>query len=150
MGENPGEKYSHISPEKLEKITKDCDAMNQWLADMQAQQAKLAKHEKPVLICADMEKKNQELAKTADEILREPKPKPPEAPKEEKKADVEGTAPADDAAKGDAPKEDAPKGDAPKDGGVLDVDCSIHLVFDGIVALFFASQYGGHLTRYDI
>merc|ERR1712217_109960 len=89
--ENPCEKYSHISPEKLGMITKDCDALNEWLADMEAQQAKLAKHEKPVLICADMERKNQELAKTADEILREPKPKPPEPPKEEKKTDAEGT-----------------------------------------------------------
>merc|ERR1712190_96190 len=112
--ENPGEEYSHNSPEKLEKITKDCDAMNQWLADMQAQQAKLAKHEKPVLICADMEKKNQELAKTADEILREPKPKPPEPPKEEKKEET----PKDGAAEG----AEAPKADAPQDGGANDVD----------------------------
>lgn len=37
----------------------------------------MPKSERPVLICADMEKKNQELAKMADDILKEPKPAPP-------------------------------------------------------------------------
>merc|ERR1712157_533261 len=94
--ENPGEKYEHISPDKLAKIVSECDAASQWLTDLQAKQALLQKSDKPVLICADMEKKNQEIAKFADEILREPKPKPPEPPKEEKKEE----APKDGAAEG--------------------------------------------------
>ncbi|CAE7379908.1 Hspa4 [Symbiodinium natans] len=69
--------YSHISPDKLGQIVKECDSLTSWLESMQAQQAAMPKHEKPVLlpdrdqmICSDLEKKNQELAKFADEILR--------------------------------------------------------------------------------
>merc|ERR1712146_812735 len=64
-----GDKYGHIAGEKI------------------AAQSNLPKDVKPVLICADMEKKNAELAKMADEILKEPKPAPP---KEEKKGGSEG------------------------------------------------------------
>jgi len=80
---NPGDRYDHISPDKLATIVNECDALTAWLTDMQAKQASVPKHEKPVLICSDMEKKNQDLAKLADDILREPKPKPPEPKKEE-------------------------------------------------------------------
>mmetsp|Transcript_136984 Transcript_136984/g.241529 ORF Transcript_136984/g.241529 Transcript_136984/m.241529 type:complete len:848 (-) Transcript_136984:98-2641(-) len=87
--DNPGDRYGHIAAEKLGKIGAACTELEKWLNDLQAQQAKMPKTEKPVLICADMEKKNQELAKMADEILQEPKPAPPkEEPKaEEKKED---------------------------------------------------------------
>jgi len=113
--ENPGEKYGHISPDKLGQITKECTSISKWLEDLQAQQSTLAKHEKPVLLCADMEKKNQELAKFADEILKEPKPKPPPEEKKEEAAKEEKQATEE------APKEEAPK-ETPKEGGVLDVD----------------------------
>merc|ERR1719265_2407797 len=88
--ESPGDKYGHIAPEKLAKITAACADLEKWLTDIKAKQDAVPKHEKPVLICADMEKKNQELAKMADEILKEPKPAPPkEEPKpEEKKEDA--------------------------------------------------------------
>jgi len=113
----PGDKYGHIAADKLGKVIKECDTVSQWLADMQAKQALLTKPEKPVLICADMEKKNQEIAKFADDILKEPKPKPVEPPKEEK-----AEAPKEPAADGEAPKDEASKGEPPKEGGVLDVD----------------------------
>merc|ERR1712066_542312 len=83
--QNPGEKYGHIAPEKLQSIVTSCNQLDDWLKDMQSKQKTLPKHEKPVLICADMEKKNQELAKQADDILKEPKPAPP---KEEKKEEA--------------------------------------------------------------
>jgi heat shock protein 4 len=79
--ENPGENYSHIAPEKLAKIQLSCDELQKWLEDLQAKQALLAKTDKPVILCAEMERKNAELSKSADEILKEPKPAPP---KEEK------------------------------------------------------------------
>jgi len=84
--QNPGEKYGHIAEEKLGKIITNCDDAKKWLDDLVAKQAALPKTEKPVLLCAEMEKKNQELAKQADEILKEPKPAPP---KEEKKEEEE-------------------------------------------------------------
>merc|ERR1711953_1607629 len=95
--ENPGEKYGHIAPEKLAKVTQSCNELQKWLDEMQAKQATLAKSDKPVLLCAEMEKKNQELAKTADEILKEPKPAPPkDEKKEEKEPKKDGEAgPAD-------------------------------------------------------
>merc|ERR1712217_924552 len=107
--ENPGEKYDHISPDKLAKIVSECDSVSQWLTDLQAKQALLQKSDKPVLICADMEKKNQEIAKFADEILKDPKPKPAEPPKEEEPKEEE------------APKEEAAM-EPPQEGGCLDVD----------------------------
>jgi len=112
--EVPGDKYGHIAPEKLAKIVAECNAVSKWLADLQAKQATVPKHERPVLICADMEKKNQELAKFADEILKEPKPKPAEPPKEEKSADPAKTE--------EAPKEEAPPTNASPEGNTVDVD----------------------------
>lgn len=91
--ETPGEKYGHISPDKLGKIVSACTELEKWLDDMKAKQDKLSKHEKPVLICADMERKNQELAKMADEILREPKPAPPKPEKKEEPAKEEEEEP---------------------------------------------------------
>merc|ERR1712080_2561 len=87
--ESPGDKYGHIAPEKLAKISAACNDLEKWLADMGAKQETILKHEKPVLICADMEKKNQELAKMADEILKEPKPAPPKVEKKEEKKEPE-------------------------------------------------------------
>merc|ERR1712048_1471437 len=89
--DNPGEKFGHIAPEKLAKITKACEELRAWLKDLEAKQASVPKTDRPVLLCADMEKKNQELSKMADEILKEPKPQP--SPKEEKK-DCEAKADA--------------------------------------------------------
>lgn len=96
--ENPGEKYGHIAPEKLGEIISSCTELERWLADMRAKQDKQSKHDRPVLICADMEKKNHELAKKADDILKEPKPAPPkeekkdETPKEETKPNAGAAA----------------------------------------------------------
>jgi heat shock protein 4 len=99
--ENPGEKYGHIAADKLAKISEHCAQLEKWLTDMKTKQASTAKCERPVLICADMEKKNQELAKMADDILKEPKP----APKEEKKPDP--VEPANEKAEAPESKESA-------------------------------------------
>jgi heat shock protein 4 len=109
--ENPGEKYGHIAPEKLGKIATACGELEKWLGDMKAKQAKMEKYERPVLICAEMEKKNQELAKMADDILKEPKPAPP---KEEKKEE-----PKDEAKKEEESKAAPEPADGPQN---MDVD----------------------------
>mmetsp|Transcript_73751 Transcript_73751/g.240188 ORF Transcript_73751/g.240188 Transcript_73751/m.240188 type:complete len:831 (-) Transcript_73751:101-2593(-) len=107
---NPADKYDHIAPEKLTSIVNACNELETWLKETAAKQETVPKHEKPVLICADMEKKNQELAKMADDILKEAKPAPP---KEEKKEE----------APKEAPKEEEKAEEEPeKDGDVLDVD----------------------------
>merc|ERR1711972_762235 len=48
------DKYGHIAPEKLAKITTACTELQKWLDDMKSKQSGLKKYEKPVLICADM------------------------------------------------------------------------------------------------
>eukprot|EP00931_Biecheleriopsis_adriatica_P106952 TRINITY_DN812_c1_g1_i6.p1 TRINITY_DN812_c1_g1~~TRINITY_DN812_c1_g1_i6.p1 ORF type:complete len:853 (-),score=311.16 TRINITY_DN812_c1_g1_i6:91-2649(-) len=114
---NPGDQYGHIAADKLASIVKECDDLSAWLTDMQGKQEALPKHEKPVFTCTDMEKKNQELAKMADAILKEPKPKPaapPAPPAEEKKE--EEAEPKKEEGEADAPKEEKQEGD------VADVD----------------------------
>merc|ERR1711933_119103 len=104
--ESPGDKYGHISPDKIGKIAAKCSELEAWLGDMMANQDKMPKTERPVLICADMEKKNQELAKFADDILKEPKPAPPKEEKKEEKtteAPKEGAAPTGETA-GEGPQ----------------------------------------------
>jgi len=99
--ENPGDKYGHIAAEKLGEIITLCTDAERWLSDLKAKQAKVPKFERPVLICAEMEKKNQELAKRADEILKEPKPAPPKEeekkPEAAKEPEANGQADADKA-----------------------------------------------------
>jgi len=109
--QDPGDKYGHISPDKLSKISTACSELETWLQDAKAKQEKMPKHEKPVLLCADMEKKNQELAKMADDILKEPKPAPPAPEKKEEEAKAEAPA-----------KEEAAPEEAPKNSPGMDVD----------------------------
>merc|ERR1719424_664961 len=109
--EEPGDKYGHIAAEKLSKIVTACSELESWLGDMKEKQDKVAKTEKPVLLCADMEKKNQELAKAADAILKEPKPAPP---KEEKKEEAK-EEPKEEA-KVDAPPAAGTAADVPAEG----------------------------------
>eukprot|EP00747_Dinoflagellata_sp_TGD_P110145 gnl/TRDRNA2_/TRDRNA2_170883_c0_seq12.p1 gnl/TRDRNA2_/TRDRNA2_170883_c0~~gnl/TRDRNA2_/TRDRNA2_170883_c0_seq12.p1 ORF type:complete len:813 (-),score=241.52 gnl/TRDRNA2_/TRDRNA2_170883_c0_seq12:121-2559(-) len=110
--ENPGDRYGHIAPEKLSKISAACGDLEKWLNEMKGKQDGMAKHERPVLICAEMEKKNQELANMADAILKEPKPAPP---KEEKKEEAKEEEKPKDGA--EPPPEAAPE--APQN---MDVD----------------------------
>jgi len=115
---NPGDKFGHIAPEKLAKIASGCEELEKWLVETRAKQEAAPKHESPVLLCADMEKRSQELATMADEILKEPKPAPPkeeEPAQEEKKPDEEPkTADAEEAK--EAEKE------APQAENDMDVD----------------------------
>lgn len=117
--EKPSDKFDHIAPEKLASIATACGELEKWLLESKEKQAGLAKHEKPVLLCADMERKSQELARMADEILKEPKPKEEkkeEPPKEDAKEQEETTD--KDAASPEVIGEDVPQND--KDD--MDVD----------------------------
>lgn len=93
--ENPGERYGHIAVEKRVKITERCSELEKWLTGKKGEQDKLQKYEKPVLLCADMEKRSQDLSKFANDILKEPKPPPPKPPPREQKkpAKTEKTPP---------------------------------------------------------
>jgi hypothetical protein len=103
--ENPGDKYGHIAADKRAKISAACNELEKWLAEKKAAQEKIPKGEKPVLLCAEMEKKNQELSKMANDILKEPKPPPPKPPPREEKKEE----------KKEAPKEENKEPTSPKD-----------------------------------
>mmetsp|Transcript_41316 Transcript_41316/g.75448 ORF Transcript_41316/g.75448 Transcript_41316/m.75448 type:complete len:856 (-) Transcript_41316:158-2725(-) len=119
--ENPGDKYGHIAADRLGKIIAACNELEKWLTDMQAKQEKMPKFDRPVLICGDMEKKNQELAKLADDILKEPKPAPPPKPEPKKE---EEKPPAEEKKAEEPPKEEEAKEESkPADGPAnMDVD----------------------------
>jgi len=68
---NPGERYECVSKEKHAQILSACQELEDWLRSMDAAQSKLAKYERPVLLCADMERRNLELAKMVGELLEE-------------------------------------------------------------------------------
>lgn len=114
--ENPGDRYSHIAPEKLAKITAACNDLENWLAEKKAAQSNLPKSVKPVLICADMEKRNSDLAKAADEVLKEPKPAPPKEEKKEEEAPKDAAEPSPAASPEASPEGE---GDGPQN---MDVD----------------------------
>jgi heat shock protein 4 len=79
--EEPGDNYGHIDAEKLKKVVDHCQEASAWLEDLVAQQEKLPHYQKPVVLSAEVEKRNQEVAKFCDKILREPKPAPKDEPK---------------------------------------------------------------------
>jgi len=85
----PGDKYDHIAKEKLQSIIDECKKTENWLNETLALQEKVPDHEKPVLMCSEMEKKIKELAHMADEILKERKPAPPPPPAADDKAATE-------------------------------------------------------------
>eukprot|EP00427_Karlodinium_veneficum_P050418 CAMPEP_0169346698 /NCGR_PEP_ID=MMETSP1017-20121227/22245_1 /TAXON_ID=342587 /ORGANISM="Karlodinium micrum, Strain CCMP2283" /LENGTH=695 /DNA_ID=CAMNT_0009442631 /DNA_START=61 /DNA_END=2145 /DNA_ORIENTATION=- len=68
---NPGDKYESVSAEKHAQIMRACQELEDWLRSMDAAQSRLAKYERPVLLCADMERRNLELAKMVGELLEE-------------------------------------------------------------------------------
>jgi len=68
---NPGDRYEKISEEKFNRIMSACTDLEDWLQSMQKAQHDLAKYERPVLLCADMERRNLELARFVGELLEE-------------------------------------------------------------------------------
>jgi hypothetical protein len=73
---NPGDRYEKVSEEKLQKIMSACQQLEDWLKSMDLAQAGLAKYERPVLLCADMERRNLELARMVGEMLEESRGSP--------------------------------------------------------------------------
>jgi len=115
--ETPGDKYGHIAADKLVKIVTACTELEKWLDDTKAKQETLSRFEKPVLICADMEKKNHELAKMADDILKEPRPPPPKPEKKEEAPKEDG-----EKKKEEPVKEEQKEADAADEGGAQNMD----------------------------
>mmetsp|Transcript_104147 Transcript_104147/g.301280 ORF Transcript_104147/g.301280 Transcript_104147/m.301280 type:complete len:841 (-) Transcript_104147:90-2612(-) len=90
---HPGEAFSHIADDKMQKVGVACDELEQWLATMQAQQSGLPKHEDPVLLSAEMQRRSNDLSALAEEILREPKAAPPQEAADAPEATGESSRP---------------------------------------------------------
>jgi len=117
--QNPGDRFDHIAAEKLANILAACDECDKWLNDTKEKQEALPKYERPVLLCADMEQRGQDLSKMADEILKEPRPVPP---KEEKKEEPPLEEKAADEEKKDAEMEEAKEEEPATNGNGDDMD----------------------------
>lgn len=81
----PGlEQYEHIKAEDKETVLKTVEDAAVWLKNEEAKQAKLSKDVDPVLKCADIKGKREEVDRICRPIEQTPKPEPK---KEEKKED---------------------------------------------------------------
>lgn len=103
-------KYAHIPAHEKQDIVERCERAGRWMDEQNAKQAKLPKHETPVLFCRDIKNEEEAMIYFANPILNKPKP----APKPEEPA---ATAPAADA---DTPMEDAADDNKKKDE--MDID----------------------------
>ncbi|KAI8981464.1 heat shock protein 70 family [Pilobolus umbonatus] len=91
-------KYAHIPAHEKQDIVERCERAGRWMDEQKAKQAKVPKHETPVLFCRDIKNEEDAIVYFANPILNKPKPAP-------KPAETEvPAAPASDA---DTPMEDA-------------------------------------------
>lgn len=100
-------KYDHIEQVEKNKIVAEADAAQKWLNEHLSKQEALPKSTDPILTCADITKKRQDLEKFANNILSKPKPKPKEEPKKDE--------PKKEEPKKEEPKKEEPKKEEPKD-----------------------------------
>merc|ERR1719221_17905 len=67
--QKPGSKHKHIDATKLNSLLAACEDAEQWLTEMKTKQDKLPKYEDPVLDCASIEKRSEELTNLGEAIL---------------------------------------------------------------------------------
>uniref|UniRef100_A0A061S331 Heat shock 70kDa protein 4 n=1 Tax=Tetraselmis sp. GSL018 TaxID=582737 RepID=A0A061S331_9CHLO len=97
-------KYAHISDEEKGRVIEECQKASEWLREKQALQESLPKHEVPVLMTHDIDKKIEAVTRASEAVLNKPPPPPPKA--EEKPANEDDSAPMD--TEGAARDEEAP------------------------------------------
>ena len=102
------DKTSHVTPEERQKLSAECNSVDEWLASTMSQLDRQAKHENPSVTIAQLRAKKEALDKFAQPIVNKPKPTPP---KEEKKA---AEPPAQSASPPPKATSPPPAGDAPK------------------------------------
>lgn len=70
------ERFAHIDQNEKQTIVEKVATIQKWLDDQLARQAERPKNTDPVLTCAEILKKKEELVYFATPILTKPKPKP--------------------------------------------------------------------------
>jgi len=78
------EMYAHIADEKKETVRATCQDAEKWLYDQLAIQNDLKPDQDPVLTCAMIVQKKQDVHNVCNPILTEPKPAPPPVVEEKK------------------------------------------------------------------
>ncbi|KAG2365390.1 heat shock protein 70 family [Suillus spraguei] len=73
---SPDEKFAHIADSEKQKVVEKCATVQKWLDDQNARQAEKPKNVDPVLTCAEIGKKREDVIYFAIPILTKPKPKP--------------------------------------------------------------------------
>ncbi|KAL3152123.1 hypothetical protein ABBQ32_001221 [Trebouxia sp. C0010 RCD-2024] len=86
-------KYSHIPAADKKKVLDECQAALGWLEEKKGLQETMKKTDDPVLVTADIKKKEETLTRVAEPILNKPPPKK-EEPKPEAKTQPEANATA--------------------------------------------------------
>ncbi|GAB4818888.1 hypothetical protein N2152v2_005934 [Parachlorella kessleri] len=76
-------KYAHIEQAEKDRVVQECEAALRWLDEKEALQKSLRKTDDPVLLSADVAKKQDTVARVCEPILSKP---PPPAPKKEEPA----------------------------------------------------------------
>jgi len=104
-------KYDHIPKEEKDKILVECNATEKFITEIMMKQDKVPKNSNPVVTFAEINKKQSDLQKFSNTIMSRPKPKPkePEKPKEEPKAETQKTT--EEPKKEEQKKEQNPKVD---------------------------------------
>lgn len=80
QAQSEDEKYSHIDASDKQSVVEKCATVQKWLDDQLARQAEKPKNVDPVITCADVLKKKDEIIYFSSPILNKPKPKAPATP----------------------------------------------------------------------
>ena len=70
------EKYAHIEDKDKQSVVEKCATVQKWLGDQLAKQAERPKNVNPVVTCAEILKKRDDVIYFVTPILSKPKPKP--------------------------------------------------------------------------
>lgn len=108
---NYDESHAHITEEEREKIRDVIHKTSSWMFDAQSHQADLPHHAEPVLSCAIITKKRNELFAVSNPIMTKPKPAP--APAAAPAAAADDKAKPEESKDGTPMEEDSPSEPAP-------------------------------------
>jgi len=108
------EKYSHWIDEDREKLRKAATDAEKWLSDKLDLQNNLNQHEDPVVKCAEINDKADEVRNICRPVLNKPKPAP--------KVEAPPAPSADEAKEGEAKDGEAKAEGESKDGENMDLD----------------------------
>ena len=94
------DKYTHITPEQIEKVSHNCNEAETWLEDKMSAQKDLALHQDAVVKAHEIKSRMTSLQVQCRPIVNTPKPAPPKEEKAAAATPAAGDAAPDAAADG--------------------------------------------------